>query len=79
MKIIDVNKDKSKLEELGKRLEQVSKGYFCKDLINKYSDGICDSCNQFVTKLVKYKLGDKGQKATRIERYCQKHFELIIK
>lgn len=79
MKIIDINKDKSKLEELGKRLEQVSKGHFRKDLINKYSDGICDSCNQFATKLVKYKVGDKGQKATRIERYCVKHFEFIIK
>jgi hypothetical protein len=40
MKIIDINKDKSKLEELGKRLEEVSKGHFRKDLINKYSDGI---------------------------------------
>jgi hypothetical protein len=72
-------KPKSKLEELGKRLEQVSKGHFRKDLINKYRDGICVSYNQFATKLVKYQVGDKGQKATRIERYCQKHFELIIK
>jgi len=64
---------------MDERLERVSKGHFRKDLINKYSDGICDSCNQFATKLVKYQVGDKGQKATRIERYCQKHFEFIIK
>ena len=28
--------------------------------------------------LIRYQVGDKEQKATRIERYCQKHFELII-
>jgi len=40
---------------------------------------ICDSCYEVATKLVKYQVGDNEQKATRLERYCQKHFELIIK
>ena len=39
---------------------------------------ICDSCFEVATKLVKYQVGDKEQRVTRIERYCQKHFELII-
>lgn len=40
---------------------------------------ICNSCYQVATKLVKYQVGDKEQKAIKIERYCQRHFELIIK
>jgi hypothetical protein len=40
---------------------------------------ICNSCFQPATKLVKYQVGDSDQKATRLERYCQKHFDLIIK
>ena len=29
-------------------------------------------------QIIEYQVGDLDQKATRIERYCQKHFELII-
>ena len=39
----------------------------------------CDSCDQMVIKLIITQVGDKEQKGTRLERYCQKHFELIIK
>lgn len=28
--------------------------------------------------IIQYLVGDKEQRLTRIERYCQKHFELII-
>lgn len=38
----------------------------------------CDSCHELATKLVRYQVGDREQKITRLERYCQKHFELII-
>jgi hypothetical protein len=40
---------------------------------------MCDSCYQVAIKLIKYQVGDREQKATRIERYCQKHFEMVIK
>jgi hypothetical protein len=39
----------------------------------------CDSCHEIATKLVKYQVGNSERRATRIERYCHKHFELIIK
>ncbi|HEY7695955.1 MAG TPA: hypothetical protein VH797_07645 [Nitrososphaeraceae archaeon] len=39
----------------------------------------CDSYHEIATKLVKYQAGDSERRATRIERYCHKHFELIIK
>jgi hypothetical protein len=39
----------------------------------------CGSCHELATKLIKYQVGDREQKVTRIERYCLRHFELIIK
>jgi hypothetical protein len=39
----------------------------------------CDSCYEVATKLIKSQVGDREQKITRLERYCQIHFELIIK
>jgi hypothetical protein len=39
----------------------------------------CDSYHEIATKLVKYQAGDSERRASRIERYCHKHFELIIK
>ena len=50
--------------------------YESREYRNRYS---CNSCDNIATKLVKYQVGDKEQKATRIERYCQRHYELIIK
>lgn len=47
-----------------------------KEFIRKHT---CNSCDQWATKLIESQVGDSDQKATRIERYCQKHFELIIK
>lgn len=40
---------------------------------------MCDSCFQVATKLIKYQVGDREQKITRIERYCQTHYELMVK
>jgi hypothetical protein len=63
-------------KELNIHLAQKSGHVNRKEFIRKHT---CNSCNQWATKLIEYQVGDKDQKATRIERYCQKHFELIIK
>lgn len=44
-------------------------------LINR---DFCDSCDQMATKLIITQVGDREQRATRLERYCQKHYDLII-
>lgn len=62
--------------ELNTQLAQQSGHVMRKEFIRKYT---CNSCTQWATKLVKYQTGDFDQKATRLERYCQKHFEMIIK
>lgn len=38
----------------------------------------CNSCDNYAVKEFSTQVGDSNQKATRIKRYCQKHFELII-
>ena len=73
MKVVDISKDK---EQLNKQLSKIRGKCRRKDFENRI---MCNSCNEFATKLVQYQVGDKEQKATRIEKYCQKHFELIIK
>lgn len=71
MKIADITPDIEKLKEF----EKLNK-YKRRELMSKY---FCNSCDNYATKLIKYQVGDKEQKATRIERYCQRHFQLIIK
>ena len=70
MKITDITPDTEKLKEFDK-LSNARR----KELTRKF---ICNSCDQYATKLVTYQIGDKDQKATRIERYCQRHFDMII-
>lgn len=78
-KIVDINTDKEKLEELRKQFPSIGFGKSINNFIRRNCDGMCDCCFEFAVKQVKFQVGDKEQKATRIERYCQKHFELIIK
>ena len=46
-------------------------------LIHEYSDGMCGSCNRLATTQIIYDMSDSQQKATRIERYCDKHLTLL--
>ena len=71
MKISDIVPDTEQLKDMDKL--PVSKR---KELMRQY---FCNSCNNYAVKLIEYQVGDSDQKATRIERYCQKHFDLIIK
>ena len=48
-----------------------------RDLIHKYSDGMCGSCDKLATTKIVYDMGDSHQKAEVIERYCDKHLTLV--
>ena len=73
MKITNIDIDKKELDIL---LTQTARHVIRKEFIRKHT---CNSCDQWASKLIEYQVGDSDQKAIRIERYCQKHFELIIK
>lgn len=49
-----------------------------KNKITSDKRDFCNSCNELETKLIKYQVGDKEQKAIRIERFCLFHIKLII-
>jgi hypothetical protein len=66
MKITDITPDMEKLKEFD-NLTNARR----KELTRKF---ICNSCDQYATKLVTYDIG--GAKV--LERYCQKHYDLII-
>lgn len=79
MKVKDINIDKKKREELQKTLDNTGSASMKKRLVSRYSDGLCNTCDNLATKQVNIQSGDRDQKITRIQKYCQKHFELIIK
>ena len=70
MKISDIVPDTEQFKDMDKL--SVSKQ---KELMRKF---FCNSCDNFAVKLIEYQVGDKEQKATRIERYCQRHYEIIM-
>ena len=78
MKVKDINTDKKEREELQKTLDNTGLASMKKRLVSRYSDGLCNTCDALATKQVSIQAGDKDQKITRIQKYCQKHFELII-
>ena len=70
MKISDIVPDNEQLQDIDKL--PVSKR---KELRREF---FCNSCNNYAVKEIRTQVGDSNQKATRIERYCQKHYEIII-
>ncbi|HEU4469206.1 MAG TPA: hypothetical protein VFR61_09260 [Nitrososphaeraceae archaeon] len=71
MKISDIIPDIERLKEIDKFTRHKRK-----ELMRQY---FCNSCDNYAVKEISTQVGDSDQKATRIERYCQKHFDLIIK
>lgn len=72
MKVLDINKDKTDLDDIGFGINRLHKR------TKEHSTQVCNSCDKLAVKELHYKMGDSDQKITRIERYCQKYFELII-
>lgn len=65
MKVFNINKDKTDLDDIGFGINRLHKG-------TKEQNKVCNSCDKLAVKEVRYQVGDSNQKATRIERYCQK-------
>jgi hypothetical protein len=70
VKISDIIPDIENLKEIDKFPKHKQK-----ELMRQY---FCNSCDNYAVKEFSTQVGESNQKATRIERYCQKHFELII-
>jgi len=78
MKVTDIAVDKEQLEELESLLSR-QENYFTskyrRHLIKKCGADICSICGNIASKQVSYDVSDNEQKASRIERYCDKCFK----
>ena len=70
--IEDIERSEDELEELQSfYISSFRKHY----LRNKYGAFICNVCDGIAVKRVLYDVSDKEQKASRVERYCEKCFK----
>jgi hypothetical protein len=80
MKVTDIAIDKEQLEELESLLSR-QENYFTskyrRHLIKKYGGGYCFICGNIATKQVNYDCSDSEQKASKVERYCDKHATVL--